>query len=179
MESLSEQLLKKQCSICLCEIEKGHNISLPPCECKDILYHMECYYKWLEQNPTCPHCRTPIKMVNTDDETIGSDEEDGEEAGGSIDQNNEQEVAESESEYHYDSDSGILTRTRVIRIHENSRPIPLPLTDVLTGNNINRRRLRLRSRLDDEEESKKCSTCVNWGLFFSLMFWILYPIVST
>jgi hypothetical protein len=173
MESLSEQLLKKQCSICLCEIEKGQNISIPPCECKDILYHMECYYKWLEQNPTCPHCRTPIKMVNTDDETVDGDEEEDEEVDGD---GNEPEV--TESEYHYDSDSGILTRTRVIRIHENSRPIPLPLTDVLTGNTTNRRRSRLHSRFTNEGESKKCSTCLNVSVLFFFLWWLLYPIFS-
>ena len=74
-ESLNEKLLQYHCSICLENIEKGRNISIPPCDCREIVYHMECYYKWIEKNPTCPTCRVDIKVLNTDSEN--NDEEPG------------------------------------------------------------------------------------------------------
>ena len=32
-------------------IAKGRNIAIPPCECREIVYHTECYYKWIEKIP--------------------------------------------------------------------------------------------------------------------------------
>jgi hypothetical protein len=66
--NLNEQLLKTTCQICLDNIEKGDNISIPPCECKNLLYHTKCYFKWLETSSTCPTCREKITIIMSDDE---------------------------------------------------------------------------------------------------------------
>lgn len=167
-ETLNEQLLKKQCNICFCEIEKGENISIPPCDCKDILYHMECYYKWLQQNPTCPHCRCEINIMNHEDE----DDEDDEENDNGNDILNENSIIDENNEYEYDSENGIITRTQIIRINESSN----------TLNHISplgqRRRLQNRAnRLNQSVDAgNNCRNCVNWSIFFTFIFWILYPI---
>ena len=67
-DDLNEHLLKSTCQICLENIEKGENIAIPPCDCKNLLYHAKCYYKWLEKSPTCPTCREPIVIITSEEE---------------------------------------------------------------------------------------------------------------
>ena len=169
-ESLNEKLLKTECSICLSEIKKGQNISIPACECKEILYHTSCYYKWINTNPSCPQCRTDIQIVleditdedldpmnhiNSVDDTDDADDEE------SIDSDEEEEQYNVEinsiSENHYNATPNTYPHTVRI-LHRN-------LANRSTVVNTNRREQR-------DLQKKGCTACFNLGLMCVLFYWL-------
>jgi hypothetical protein len=155
-ESLNEKLLKIECSICLQEIQKGENICIPACDCKELLYHTTCYYKWIDTNPTCPQCRTKIQIIVEGEE---EEEEEGE-------YEKEEEEEEEEELESFDNQAGYN----------------IDITSI-TENNYHPRRARvlgrdsdlrpLVSRNSSRDNKDKCSTCLNLGLFFCFGYWIV------
>jgi len=56
-----------QCSICLCEYEKGDKlVSLP---CKHV-FHDDCITSWTDNNTRCPLCNSDLESVVTGDEIV-------------------------------------------------------------------------------------------------------------
>ena len=49
----------EMCSICWAEYKEGDRIALFTCEAGHA-FHLECLYKWLRTNSTCPLCRSHI-----------------------------------------------------------------------------------------------------------------------
>jgi hypothetical protein len=157
-ESLNEKLLKQQCTICLCDIEKGQSIALPPCDCIEILYHSECFFKWITRNPTCPTCRIPIKIIDSDDEKDASEDE------------GEEEISEAEPEISVEDLEDYHQQLQVlIQEHGQSR------------NLVDRSRIRFRqSALDnlhvdthnDDINRSIWNNCGRCMLFFFFVFWV-------
>ena len=45
------------CSICLCEYEKGENLTMLPCK---HVFHQDCINSWTEHNTRCPLCNADL-----------------------------------------------------------------------------------------------------------------------
>ena len=154
-ESLNEKLLQYHCSICLEDIEKGRNIAIPPCDCREIVYHTECYYKWIKKNPTCPTCRVDIKVVNTDSEGETADgEDDDEDLSSELDI---EDVEELERQFEALVHTG-SSNDRVRRFRNRDRQSFL----------VALRDMRNETNANEVEESRHAQKC---GHFFFLLFY--------
>jgi len=48
---------ENKCTICLCEYQRGDNVTALPCIHK---FHVDCINLWIRTSRTCPICRTNI-----------------------------------------------------------------------------------------------------------------------
>merc|ERR1711933_583864 len=46
-----------ECSVCMCEFEKGEEMGQLEC---GHTFHKECIVEWLQNEPSCPMCRVPM-----------------------------------------------------------------------------------------------------------------------
>lgn len=56
-----------QCSICLCEYEKGDNLVTLPCK---HLFHDDCITSWTDNNTRCPLCNSDLESSVSGDEVV-------------------------------------------------------------------------------------------------------------
>ena len=55
--------IKVICNICLAEIYPGVNFIRLGCSDRH-LFHQNCIYTWLQQNPSCPLCRAKVSLLD-------------------------------------------------------------------------------------------------------------------
>ena len=53
-----------QCSICLCEYEKGDRLIALPCK---HVFHEDCITSWTDHNVRCPLCNSDLESVSGDE----------------------------------------------------------------------------------------------------------------
>mmetsp|Transcript_45385 Transcript_45385/g.50519 ORF Transcript_45385/g.50519 Transcript_45385/m.50519 type:complete len:355 (-) Transcript_45385:255-1319(-) len=58
---------KPQCSICLCEYEKGDKIVSLPCK---HVFHDDCITSWTDNNTRCPLCNSDLELSVSGDEVV-------------------------------------------------------------------------------------------------------------
>jgi hypothetical protein len=57
--STADKCIPSGCVICLSDIEIGDNIMRLPCT---EAFHTECISKWIQDNPSCPVCKTDLTL---------------------------------------------------------------------------------------------------------------------
>jgi hypothetical protein len=174
-ESLNEKLLKTECSICLSEIKKGQNISIPACECKEILYHTSCYYKWINTNPSCPQCRTDIQIVLEDitDEDLDPmnyiDPREQIMESNNSDDGDDEESIDSDEEEQYNMEVNSISEN-----HYNATPNVYPHNVRILGRNLANRStiVNINRRERRGLQKKGCTACFNLGLMCVFFYWL-------
>jgi hypothetical protein len=60
-ETIFRSKTKSNCVICLTDFNKGNDVSIINCNCKNTLFHTECIKTWCKEKPECPLCRKNIE----------------------------------------------------------------------------------------------------------------------
>ena len=60
-ETIFRSKTKSNCIICLTDFNKGNDVSIINCNCKNTLFHTECIKTWCKEKPECPLCRKNIE----------------------------------------------------------------------------------------------------------------------
>ena len=60
-ETIFRSKTKSTCIICLTDFNKGNDVSIINCNCKNTLFHTECIKTWCKEKPECPLCRKNIE----------------------------------------------------------------------------------------------------------------------